>query len=132
MTYTVVTLEVSQRTYDEVYGLLKAQPDYQHVFMSEGGIDMTHIAIVPPEGGNTEPDAHCITTADGGCISTDPRCMHQPRDEDMVDIELRLPKAQADLFKALGNEAVVKLLEHGAKVQYPPLGSENPDPSVQG
>ncbi len=23
-----------------------------------------------------EPDAFCITTTDGGCISTDPRCMH--------------------------------------------------------
>jgi|GEM_PF-3357695 hypothetical protein len=27
-----------------------------------------------------EPDAHCITTEDGGCVSQDPRCMHQPKD----------------------------------------------------
>lgn len=28
-----------------------------------------------------EPDAYCITTPDGDCISTDPRCMHQPQGE---------------------------------------------------
>lgn len=28
-----------------------------------------------------EPDAYCITTPDGGCISTNPRCMHQPQAE---------------------------------------------------
>jgi len=28
-----------------------------------------------------ESDAYCITTPDGGCISTDPRCMHQPQAE---------------------------------------------------
>jgi oligoribonuclease len=25
------------------------------------------------------PDAHCVTTPDGGCVSEDPRDMHQPR-----------------------------------------------------
>ena len=26
---------------------------------------------------NTAPDAYCVTTPDGNCISTDARCMHQ-------------------------------------------------------
>ena len=25
------------------------------------------------------PDAYCVTTPDGGCVSEDSRCMHQPR-----------------------------------------------------
>ena len=24
-----------------------------------------------------EPDRYCVTTPDGDCVSTDPRCMHQ-------------------------------------------------------
>jgi oligoribonuclease (3'-5' exoribonuclease) len=32
--------------------------------------------IVVPLG---EPDAHCATTPDGGCSSTDAECMHQPK-----------------------------------------------------
>ena len=28
-----------------------------------------------------EPDAYCVTTPDGACVSTDPRCMHQPAQE---------------------------------------------------
>jgi oligoribonuclease len=30
--------------------------------------------LAPPE-----PDAHCATTPDGGCASTDAECMHQPK-----------------------------------------------------
>ena len=26
---------------------------------------------------SSAPDAHCVTTPDGDCVSTDPRCMHQ-------------------------------------------------------
>lgn len=33
-----------------------------------------------PQGGPiAEPDAHCATTPDGGCSSTDAACMHQPK-----------------------------------------------------
>ncbi len=28
-----------------------------------------------------EPDEYCETTPDGDCVSKDPRCMHQPRQE---------------------------------------------------
>jgi DnaJ-class molecular chaperone len=29
---------------------------------------------------DNDPDAHCVTTADGGCVSEDPRDMHQPKE----------------------------------------------------
>jgi len=37
------------------------------------------VLVAQPQPGT--PDAYCITTSDGGCISTDPRCMHQPQAE---------------------------------------------------
>lgn len=36
-------------------------------------------------GGPRVPDAFCVSTPDGGCISEDPRCMHQPGDVDLAD-----------------------------------------------
>ena len=34
-----------------------------------------------------EPDAYCVTTPDGACVSTDPRCMHQPAQEPVAQFE---------------------------------------------
>lgn len=45
-----------------------------------------------------EPDAYCITTPDGCCISTDPRCMHQPQAEAVplsTDESRRIARLQA-------------------------------------
>lgn len=44
MTYTVAVLEVSESTYDEIELALKAA-GYEHAFMEDGCIDMTHIAV---------------------------------------------------------------------------------------
>lgn len=57
MTYTVVILEVSQSAYDEIAEKLRAA-SYDQAFMSDGGIDMTHIAIKP------EPELHLVPTFD--------------------------------------------------------------------
>lgn len=51
---------------------------------SEPGIERNSsaailVAIAQLEAMVTEPDSYCITTPDGGCSSTDPRCMHQPK-----------------------------------------------------
>ncbi|AIP33343.1 hypothetical protein DR64_794 [Paraburkholderia xenovorans LB400] len=44
MTYTVATLEVSERTFREIADKLLAA-GYQHLFMSDGSIDMYGIAL---------------------------------------------------------------------------------------
>lgn len=41
-----------------------------------------------------EPDAYCITTPDGGCISTDPRCMHQSQAEAITAFKPEGPENQ--------------------------------------
>lgn len=43
-THTVVILEVSKASYDEIAQKLR-KADYHHVFMSDGSIDMTGIAL---------------------------------------------------------------------------------------
>jgi hypothetical protein len=40
-----------------------------------------------PAPSDAEPDAYCVTTPDGGCISTDPRCMHQVPSDEMKRLE---------------------------------------------
>lgn len=59
MTYTVATLEVSERTYREIEAKLRAA-GYDHAFSPDGTIDMTHIGLerAPrPDG----PVCTCLT-----------------------------------------------------------------------
>ena len=44
MTHTVATLEVSDRTFQEIAGKLRAA-GYGHLFMSDGSIDMYGISL---------------------------------------------------------------------------------------
>ena len=48
MTTTYATLPVSKECYNEIRALLE-QAQYNHVFMRNGGIDMTGIAIINRE-----------------------------------------------------------------------------------
>ncbi|EIF30911.1 hypothetical protein BCh11DRAFT_06423 [Burkholderia sp. Ch1-1] len=59
MTYTVATLEVSERTYREIEDKLRAA-GYDHAFSHDGAIDMTHIGLVraPRPAG---PVCTCLT-----------------------------------------------------------------------
>jgi hypothetical protein len=59
MTRTVATLDVSERTFQEIANKLRAA-GYQHLFMADGSIDMYGIAITvapPPVG----PVCTCLT-----------------------------------------------------------------------
>lgn len=53
MTYTVAILEVDQASYDDIAARIKAINErvggnqYGHMFMDDGGIDLTGIAIKP-------------------------------------------------------------------------------------
>lgn len=52
-----------------------------------------------------ESDAYCITTPDGGCISTDPRCMHQPQAEAVPPGYVLAPvNPTPEIMRALGNK----------------------------
>lgn len=67
-----------------------------------------------------EPDAYCITTRDGGCISTDPRCMHQPQAEVLTDEQRlgwfawRVNDLEQKLTQALKQQA--KVVPEGYKL----------------
>jgi hypothetical protein len=59
VTYTVATLEVSERVYNEIAEKLRAA-GYDHAFDADGMIDMTHIGLVreaKPDG----PVCTCLT-----------------------------------------------------------------------
>lgn len=53
MTYTVAILEVAQSTYDDIKQRIEKINEnvggnqYGHMFLSDGGIDLTHIAVKP-------------------------------------------------------------------------------------
>jgi hypothetical protein len=43
----------------------------------ERAFSVSNHRTAPKEDAKEEPDAYCVTTPDGGCASTDSRCMHQ-------------------------------------------------------
>ena len=53
--YTLVKLEVEDSTYEEIAGKLR-EAGYDHVFLHDGGIDMTHIALVKKEDEDEEQE----------------------------------------------------------------------------
>ena len=69
-----------------------------------------------------EPDAYCVTTPDGGCISIDPRCMHQP--DYGVRVPTNMPPDERNLFnKVLGQQlAVLMRIDNDSDVLVPSRG----------
>jgi hypothetical protein len=60
------------QAYSAATGRMEWTPASAHVLPGEEGKG--------PQGGpSVEPDAHCATTPDGGCASTDTECIHQPK-----------------------------------------------------
>lgn len=73
-TYTLARLEVSRSAFNEIKEKLE-QAGYQHVFMDDGGMDMTHIAIAAEEG-ETSTCENCGATVPEDEIQKCDHCDH--------------------------------------------------------
>lgn len=63
MTYTLAGLELSRAAYDEIAQKLRVA-GYDHAFLEDGMIDMTHIGVTPAPGPSDDSEAAARDAAD--------------------------------------------------------------------
>ena len=74
---------------------------------------------LPKAPASNEPDRFCVTTPDGGCISTHPECIHNKYHRLLVDAHDTQQKLDSVMLEHCPTEMTEEQLANWAQFQTP-------------